>query len=516
MLQLGGSEISPSQDSYQHRQTVRAFSKLRLSSDLPQFVSPCGLALNSQELEAIRYFRDSFAPLYITKNPTYSVFSIMLQMATDDALLMHMVLAIGCRGIDFGRQRSQDPATLPREQEEAPPSTQRSVGLRHYSAALQTMAGIVANDAASAYMDLDVLTSTLFLMIMYEQIHGDSRCQGLSTHLVGVSHIIERRYGHALRHLSSSPGREHQGRGCALMRTAEPEISTQLSQYSARLLARISGMDSSASFYGLGGQVTGILQNMMTADGDRRKSISHSELMDNVNRLEKYSNPLYRAVWGDRYPQTEMVDDLENRSVYDLLGACTQLRFMVSKLAGVVTHVDSAAAAPLISDVEAAIRHLGQRYADLLEVAVGLSMDTDNSHRLVANVRWIVPSYYAEVLKFLRISRGKRPEVESSAEHQNALRIITSLAVQGFRHEGDAAMLRIAHPLFIVALETNDEVHRQWILERFDGLSQFGRHFSRARDFLSRNMRRPLTTTARQDLTAKFLDEASSLCFCLF
>ncbi|KEZ45490.1 hypothetical protein SAPIO_CDS1808 [Scedosporium apiospermum] len=351
-----------------HEQANVGSAAITCPPDSPKFDTAGGVALGNQELEAIRHFRDSFAPLYVTKNPDYSVFSVLLQIAKDDAILMHLVIAIGCREIDFRRQSWRKRDCRHREDDQGCGSAQRSLGLRHYSVALRAMSALVANGQASTTnIDLDTLTSILLLMIMYEQIHGDPRCRGLSTHLLGASLILERYYSNVLGDVTFLPqAGDSQHQRCALARRARPGTRTHLSLYSARLLVRISGMDVIASFYGLGGQVTGTLLKMMAEDNARRRKASPG-LMDSLSWLHRYSNPLYRAVWGDVYPQTEMVDDLENRTVYDLLGACTQLRFRISQLTDVLSRDDHGAKAALIAGVEAAIQDIGHRFADLLE-----------------------------------------------------------------------------------------------------------------------------------------------------
>jgi hypothetical protein len=59
-----------------------------------------------------------------------------------------------------------------------------------------------------------------------------------------------------------------------------------------------------------------------------------------------------------------------------------------------------------------------------------------------------------------------------------------NLCYQSFKHSGDDAMMRVAWPLFIVALETDDMLHRDWILERFAALGKYGHNFERAHSFL--------------------------------
>ncbi|KAH6869546.1 hypothetical protein B0T10DRAFT_501499 [Thelonectria olida] len=476
----------------------------------------CGLDLGHEEHEAIRYFRDWFAPLYHTKNPNYSVFSILLNIARDDALVMHMVLAISLQDIDFRQNSARiQPASQYVSKDIA--SNPHDLGLRHYSAALRRMADVIGQGEESGNIDLDSVTSTLVLMIMYEQIHGDSRCNGLMNHLTGTCLILKRHYSPLLRTLQATPSTTVicQQRPCALTKTARPGAKKQLSQYSARLLTRIGFMDASAAFSGLGGHITGLLYKTISEDSERTDSPPPGPL-ESFEVLERYAYSLYRTVWGEEYPQAEMVDDIENRSVFTLLGALGQLRYMNSQLAAILSSDDPAAASQPIASIQAAIHKTGQRFAELLEVAARLSIETDHSHRLVANIRWIVPGYHAEVLEFLRLTRGMHNGLELDEEQRYALRNIMTLAVQAYRHGGDVAMLRIARPLFTAALETDDVLHREWILERFENLRQFGKHCKRAKDFLIQTIRTQQSRGSRVNVRDQFINEGHTMSLFMF
>ena len=59
-------------------------------------------------------------------------------------------------------------------------------------------------------------------------------------------------------------------------------------------------------------------------------------------------------------------------------------------------------------------------------------------------------------------------------------RQIINLAFQAYKDEGHQAMLRIAWPLFIASLESDDVVHKEWALSRFKSLGKHGPNYRRA------------------------------------
>ncbi|KAL0942049.1 C6 zinc finger domain protein [Colletotrichum truncatum] len=454
----------------------------------------CALDLSSADHEAIRYFRTSFAKLNHTKNPDFSLYSIMFDIAQTDSMVMHVVLALGGRELEFRRNKNAEEARGPR------------TPLQHYSSALRMMADTIGGEQ-NGQLDLDSVCTALYLMLLYEQKYGDGKCQGLSNHLAGASLILQHRFKDLLLQLPA-PSPENNRKSLALTRRDQDENGTRLSLYSARMLVWIALHDASAASYGLGGQLNCALHKIMGVleanHGNTRVGIGSSPFqpLDSFERLHRFSNPLYRSMWADTYPQAELLDDVENRIVYAFLGACSQLRFMIAQLAN-LSHEDEESQQQRATAVDITIQQVGWKFTELLEVAAELSISTDNSHRLVANIRGIVPHYYAVVLEFLRLTRFNDTPMLSTRQ-RNALREIMNLAFQAFKHEGDEAMTRIAWPLFMVALETDDLLHREWVLSRFQGMSRFGKNFDRAHTFLKETVEMQNMLGGRLDVRDRF------------
>ncbi|KAJ4863162.1 fungal specific transcription factor domain-containing protein [Trichoderma breve] len=183
--------------------------------------------------------------------------------------------------------------------------------------------------------------------------------------------------------------------------------------------------------------------------------------------LHRYSNSLYRSMWGDAYPQVELLDDVENRDIFAFLCASMQLRA-----------------------VESAFRQIDLRYGELLEVASDISLSTDNSHRLVANIRAFVPIYHAVKLELLRITRRNGLTTKMKIVPEAHITAIIDLAVQADKHQGVEGTIRVAWPLFVVALETSNVVHQRWVLNRFKAMSSYSKNLERAHRFLTEALRR--------------------------
>ncbi|KAK1475187.1 hypothetical protein CTAM01_15692 [Colletotrichum tamarilloi] len=475
---------------------VQTMSQLDQSKALSLFnpsapgMGACSLDLSSADHEAIRYFRTSFAKQNHTKNPDYSLYSIMFGIAQTDAMVMHVVLALGGRELEFRRNKNAEEARGPK------------TPIQHYSSALRMMADTIGGED-NGQLDLDAVCTGLYLMLLYEQKYGDGKCQGLSNHLVGASLILQHRFKDLLLQLPA-PSPEANRKSLALTRRGQDASGSRLSLYSARMLVWIALHDAAAASYGLGGQLNCALHKIMGAlDGQVSSGISSPfQPLDAFERLHRFSNPLYRSMWADSYPQAELLDDVENRNVYALLGACGQLRFMIAQLANLI-HEDDASQQHRVMAVDMTIQQVGWKFTELLEVAAELSISTNNSHRLVANIRGIVPHYHAVVLEFLRLTRFDATPM-LSARQRNALREIMNLAFQAFKHEGDEAMTRIAWPLFMVALETDDLLHREWVISRFQAMSRFSKNLDRAHVFLKDIIEMQNNLARRVDVRERF------------
>jgi hypothetical protein len=420
------------------------------------------LVLSEKDQEAVQYFRTDFARIHHTKNPEYSLISLMFNLARDEPMVMHMVVAIGHQEMEFRRPQ--------------PAASAQQVSSYHYSSALRLMADAIAPPSETT-KHLDIILTTLWLMLLYEQQFGDERCRAYLNHLQGVSSLLQSQSGHLLQLPPYKLGA--QGNIPGALRTIDSSGDSKISIYSARVLIWIVLLDSAAATSGVGGHVNAAILNMLLSN-PTDSSMRPTDPIKAVARLHHYSNSLYRLAWGDAYPQAELIDDVENRNVYALLGHCAYLRFLTAQLATTYRE-DPVSAANQAIEVEYSIDEVGDLFRELMEVAHELSLETDNSHRLIANLRAIVPMYYAIILDFMRLTNFNEPMGE---RQRYALQEIMNLCYQDFTHCGDQPNLRVAWPLFMAALETQDMLHQNFILKRFEVFRLYGKNYERAHRFL--------------------------------
>lgn len=435
---------------------------LLLPTNLPELVnSACSLDLSSADHEAIRYFRTQFAKIHHTKNPDYSVFSIMFTIAERDSIAMCVILALAGREMEHRRHH----ASLQSITSWKP--------LQYYNAALGLLADRINCNDAGSQLDLDTLFTIIYLMLIFEQKYGQGGFTALSTHLSGIAGVLERHCQNIPLQIEESISKK------ALLRDSHGGQEDGMSMYSARMLIYICIFDSSAATFGFGGCVNQALRSLFEQHG-----LDPSPVEDFSN-LHNFTNPLYQSIWAQSYPQAELLDDVENRAIYSLLADASQLRFLVAELGEM--EYEEARKQTLV--VRRAIQRVGRRYCELLEVAEELSASTDNSQRLVDNIRAIVPQYHAVVLEFIRIAHPGIPEVEALRPGiPYRISAIMSLTHQAFKHGSHQALTRVSWPLYVVFLMTKDRIYRDWILDRFQGMSDFGENLERAFVFMRRAM----------------------------
>ncbi|KAL6892431.1 hypothetical protein HDV57DRAFT_181453 [Trichoderma longibrachiatum] len=449
---------------------------LALPARLPAFPgSASSLNLTSADHEAIRYFRTTFARIHHTKNPDYSLFSIIFTLAQGEPMVMHALLALGGHEIEFRRSSTSDESDGSSQLVER--NREKWTPVQHYSAALGLLADVIGNADDGRQLELDPICAVLYLMLVYEQKYGDGSCSGLSNHLAGAALIVK----HRCQRLSEQIAKRG-WQGTPVLSRTQPQSQIQepgLSLFVIRLLVWIALCDATAATFGLGGQFNSELKGIMGPDD--ASSITGFDV------LHRYSNSLYRSMWGETYPQVELLDDVENRDIFAFLCASMQLRSMVADLA----RLDPAQFNLRLPAVDSAFRQVNLRYGELLEVASNLSLSTNNSHRLVANIRAFIPIYHAAKLDLLRVIRRNGVTTRMEIVPEAHITAIIDLAIQADKHQGVEGTIRVAWPLFVVALETNSVVHQRWILTRFQTMSSYSKNLERAHRFLKEYLEMP-------------------------
>ncbi|KAK5992295.1 hypothetical protein PT974_05696 [Cladobotryum mycophilum] len=435
--------------------------------------SACSLDLTSADHEAIQYFRTTFARIHHTKNPDYSLFSIIFTIAEREPMVMRVLLALGGQEMEWRRNSDTDDSDQLNGCSARDGDSPSWTPIQHYSAALRLLADALGSGDDGQQLDLDTICTTLYLMLVYEQKYGDAACSGLSNHPAGAALIVKHRCQNLRLQIASQDRHKTPVLTSQYQSTVSKEQPQEIwSLLLTRLLVWIALIDSAAAAFGVGGQFNRDLASILGPEDPSP--------LNGFDNLHRFTNALYRMMWAESYPQEELLDDVENRDIFAFLCACMQLRFMVADLG----HLDSQAVRQNLPVINSAFQQFDQQYGEMLEVAAKISPATDNSRRLVANIRAFTPIYHAVKLELMRTCQSVGVAIGMDIVPAAHMKHILDLAVQAYKHQGDDAMVRIAWPLFVVCLETDDQRHRAWILGVFRGISRYGKNHSRAFQFL--------------------------------
>ncbi|OAA75083.1 Zn(2)-C6 fungal-type DNA-binding domain protein [Akanthomyces lecanii RCEF 1005] len=447
------------------------------------------LKLTSLDHEAIRYYRTTFSQRHSTKNTDFSVFSIIFTLAERDPLVMRGLLALGTRNMHQGKIAS-------REDQEAPAGWS---GLGHYSAALRMMADTISA-GENSFIDLDVALAAIYLMLMYEQKFGDAAYSGWTNHLKGAALLIQERCSDWPAQLAKPPtGRASSSSSSLSNDTALSTTQTPpLSVFAARMLVYFAFMDGFGSTFGLGGEVNRVMHRIVLAhDPD-------IVLTEAFTKLHRYSDGLYRAVFRQNYPAKEMLADVANQHITDMWQACCGLRYLVAD----ISSYEGDAARHRLAVVQESADYLAEKYPELVALATEMTPDADVPDMVATNFRAFMPLYFSSLLEMHLLRCELEPHAMTADEKKTTtatyIAVIMNLAHQIYKHAGLELLHLITYPLFLVALQTDSDSTRDWILARFQDLTAFGPNIERAHNFLRMALQKQQETGEKINVRYEF------------
>lgn len=116
--------------------------------------------------------------------------------------------------------------------------------------------------------------------------------------------------------------------------------------------------------------------------------------------------------------------------------------------------------------------------------------------RLVLNLRFIVAFFHAAVLEFNRVAYFSAP---LPPQGRRAVERILDLALVVHECEGNHSLSRMAWAIFMAGVEAWDRVHQNWLMERLQGLSVYGKNMARAHRLLEAIVRQQRNVPGRVD-----------------
>ncbi|KAJ5560745.1 hypothetical protein N7535_008942 [Penicillium sp. DV-2018c] len=385
----------------------------------------CGnsLMLSSLDRQYFQYFPSSSLVFYYMKGWRWSSLRV----------IMRMILALAAS--DMHRNglsvNSQDH------------------GRYHYSQAVQEFRQLLETPRQVSLHDIEMVFATVFLMIAWEWQFGHSM-RHLQLHLQGVRSLLES-HPQLFRIkdvtdmlLPPAPNSPLNG----------TESMAKVSFIPEQFLLWTLYIDASCRPIGL----TKSLNDYVTESGNPALQPDH---------LHRCARLWGRCFWGERYPDEEVLDDIENYRALELLHTGFWLRHKTWKAL-----LESATGTP--DSAELLFRHIltvREKFADLFITA--RFAGSASSRRTVNTIYLAVSTFYGQVLLHRRLLRVN---ALPAGIHQQATAGIIDICQKQFK--SDPRHLRRLHwPLLMAVIETSDELHQQWIRDRLWELRDFQSEF---------------------------------------
>ncbi|CRG86946.1 hypothetical protein PISL3812_03959 [Talaromyces islandicus] len=346
----------------------------------------------------------------------------------------------------------------------------KNPGRYHYEAAVQEFRQYLEEHGAigktqegfAAGSDCEIIFCTMFLMVLYEWYYGHS-VKHLQLHLQGVRCLLKAR-----PKMFTTKGMTD-----AILSTGS--IPNQgLSFMPAQLLLWILYMEISGHPRGLNGSLYDTLL-------DSGNPALHPDYLHQCARIWG------RCLWGDEYPETQILDDMENHRALELLHHAFIMKNKIWQLA--------LGKSPRSTEITPDSLYLEmitirERYSDMFitaKLATSLS-----SRRVLYTIYFAVCAFETQILYHQRIlyptSRAR------NMIHRQAVANLLDILYK--QYSGDPKLLqRIPYSLFLVMIETDDPIHRDWAAERLRELRNLDEGYSfinsLADDFVERQQMYP-------------------------
>lgn len=293
-------------------------------------------------------------------------------------------------------------------------STLYAWGQRHYEAGANLLVGTVT---AQSQNHVDILSS-FFLLYVCMSLREES--------LEKVSQLSWM----VLNHIQTF---DLVGYSSDALETIIPKDQRA---FIARMIVWLVYEDIAAAFLGCDGAFARYLRSQPTK----------------MAAIYEESATILESCWGQFYPDSEAIDDVENSTVLRFLFDVMCLLQDINQLQDVS---EGAAIEQKLNALEVSSRPL-----------LRLTTVKDSyASRLLSNVDWSVTLFHALRLYLFRAT----DEGTSSSSVQEALSSVLRIAQRRLSSGSNELLRRFEMPLFLAGIETNDPIHREWAQSKLTG-----------------------------------------------
>ncbi|KAK3936642.1 hypothetical protein QBC46DRAFT_394549 [Diplogelasinospora grovesii] len=380
-----------------------------------------GGPLNATDHQALDYYQKESVFGFGSKSPIWSTHAILLHAAIQNQAVLELLLAAALS--EMGHWHHSDSATRP---------LLLKMAERHYSLGRRELTKVLASNAEPDH--LVVMASFWFLYLHQRRRPCTQHVPYAELSVLMGDHVRKYRLHQMMLCTSSSSAA-----AAGTEAVSPPERKAVL----ARLTIWLFWADAQSCFQGEGGSMARLLLQSTSPQG----------MLD----LYERSRGTLELYWGKRYPEHELVDDIQNSSALELIH---HTWILVQEINEATTDFFLALDAETSRTIKTKMEALRTKFP--FSTVFRLTESTARVRdRLLANADWAVCNYYALRIYHFRCSAVA--DDESVAETVAALLMLTQKSL-ATKDKGQSD--RLQWPLFWAGIETADTIYRDWIKDK--------------------------------------------------
>ncbi|KAJ5777431.1 C6 zinc finger domain protein [Penicillium odoratum] len=440
------------------------------------------LTLSGFDRECLSYLSNSTLVVLLGKHWPWSTLAYTYQkISVKEPMVMSMILATTAREVH--RSRLYDQEALPSIS--ANNESCELVGRVHYGRALSSLRHALKQDVKSP-QKIEAIFVTLWLMIDYENRFG-SGAPAINIHIGGIetllhNHIVpllqdresgqsdwsERKtitFEHETPPQQSSPEAQLNTDSPVTDANSPDLCSTPNSLETLRctsvplfLLWTLYFFTPAALFFGPGTAKldTDIFQFFLGAETPSTGLLTLSELY----RISRQSPARF---WGETYPVSAQLDDMENLPGLTLYHRSHIIQFKITEL----------------------FKRGPQTEEAIGVVSPAQSCDSvENGRRVIETIYWASITFYSTMIYYHLCFPDILNNISGTQINLNLMSLsaavshVLELSLKLHRSR-PRILVRITWPLFIAGIATSDQIYQDWVSIRLRELGRYGQNYDR-------------------------------------
>ncbi|KAJ5137877.1 hypothetical protein N7526_004110 [Penicillium atrosanguineum] len=479
----------------------------RLSSANPDrsIQAANSLTLSAFDRDCLSYLQNSTLVVILGKHWPWSTVSYAYhKIAVKEPMVMSMILASTAREIHRSKLFDEDNLSSSPSKNES----NEFDGRMHYGRALSSLRHALKQDVKTP-QKIEAVFITLWLMIDYENRFG-SGITAINIHIRGIETLLHNHIvpllqsGTAPQRPSPSntavaiapegsssdsqtqPERQLSMAGATLaegsreIALADPLESLRSTSVPLFLLWTLYFFTPSALFFGPDTTRldTDIYQFFLNAESGNADHLSLPELY----RICRQSPTRF---WGENYPMSAQLDDMENLPGLTLYHNSHVIQFKITELfqQGIVD--DASGAKSPYQQLIDQLNIISVEYDTVLVTAkTSPSCDAPGDRRVLETVCWSAITFYSTVVFFHLCFQSILNKHPGTQVHDNLMTLpdavsqVLELSLKVHRSR-PRLMIRIIWPLFLAGIATSDQIYQDWVAIQLRELGRFGENYTR-------------------------------------